>query len=194
MALQFINRRGEVYYINAKGSGNKKAFSASRKPSGVPLNSLPEGYEIYERPESAQVFVRRIKPTLILPAEHQRVQDAIRKLARLDHFIVDVENTSLVVYITDAERDVSLVLMTEIASMTADQMQSAKAFMLTHARYEKMMRFKLVEKNQRRFNAERWCFVSGIEDWYFLDGDKPLADLLQVYIPHLGKESFFELM
>ena len=41
---------------------------------------------------------------------------------------------------------------------------------------------------------KRWCFLGGIDDWRFLAGPTPLADLLDRYTPHLGKESFFELM
>ncbi len=72
MAYQHTNRRGDVYYIQAKGRGGKIAYSAARKPTGTMVDRLPKDYEIYEKPENAQVFVRKIKPTLILPSERIR--------------------------------------------------------------------------------------------------------------------------
>jgi hypothetical protein len=66
--------------------------------------------------------------------------------------------------------------------------------MLRRARYEKMLRFTLTDASPRRFSAERWCFLGSIDNWYFLDGDKPLHHLLEAFVPHLGKESFFELV
>jgi hypothetical protein len=78
--------------------------------------------------------------------------------------------------------------------MTADQAQSMKDFIIGHAMYSKMMRFTLIDAETRRFNVERWCFMGGIDDWYFLDGDAPLATLAEKYVKHLGRESFFELM
>jgi hypothetical protein len=194
MAYEHTNRRGDVYFIQAKERGGKIAYSAARKPSGKAIDRLPEGYEIYEKPENAQVFVRKIKPTKILPIERQLVETSIRKLAKLEHFIVDVEADSLVVYLTDAEPDASLGILRSIAPMTAEQARSMEEFMISHAKYTKMMRFMLMDEKNRRFFAERWCFLGGIDDWYHLAGEKMLAELVEEYVPHLGQESFFDLM
>lgn len=194
MPFQHTNRRGDVYYVQTKKRGDKIAYSAARKASGTLLDRLPEGYEIYEKPENAQVFIRKIKPTKILPLERQRVETSIRKLANLEHFIVDVEADSLVVYLTDAEPDAALNIMKSMAAMTADQAQSMKDFMVNRAMYTKMLRFVLMDDKSRAFAAERWCFLGSIDDWYFLAGDRTLAELVEAYVPHLGQESFFELI
>jgi hypothetical protein len=194
MPFQHTNRRGDVYCVQVKKRGDKIAYSAARKPSGKLIDRLPEGYEIYEKPENAQVFVRRIKPTKILPLERQLAETSIRKLANLEHFIVDVEADSLVVFLTDAEPDASLSILRSMAPMTADQARSMKDFMIGRAMYTKMLRFTLTDEQNRAFSAERWCFLGSIDDWYFLDGEKTLADLVERYVPHLGQESFFELM
>jgi hypothetical protein len=74
---------------------------------------VPEGYKIYETPANAQVFVRKIKPTRILPTERQLVETSIRKLAKPEYFIVAVEDESIVIYLTDAEPDESLRMLRE---------------------------------------------------------------------------------
>lgn len=154
---------------------------------------MPEGYEIYEKPESAQVFIRKVKPTRIVPMERQLLEVSLRRLAKLDHFIVAVETRSLVVYISDAEPDAALSVMRMIAPMTPSEARSTREFILSRARYEKMMRFTLMDESSRRFSIERWCFLGGIDDWYLLEGDATFAELLEKYVPHLGQESFFEL-
>jgi len=194
MAYQHTNRRGDVYYIQAKGRGGKIAYSAARKPTGTMVDRLPKGYEIYEKPENAQVFVRKIKPTLILPSERQLVETSVRRLAKLEHFIVDVETDGIVVYLTDAETDASLGILSELAPMSADQGQSMRDWIISRAMYSKMMRFSLMDRQSRRFAVERWCFLGGIDDWFFLAGDKTLVELVNEYMPHLGTESCFELM
>ncbi|HZL38025.1 MAG TPA: hypothetical protein VFC78_22105 [Tepidisphaeraceae bacterium] len=193
MAYQHTNRRGDVYYIQAKERGDKIAYSATRKPTGKLLDRVPEGYQVYEHPANAQIFVRKAKSTKILPTERQLLESSIRKLAKLEHFIVDTEADSLVVYLSDAEADAALNTMRSVAPMTADQARSMRSFMLSHATYSKMMRFVLMDDDIRSFGVERWCFLGAIDDWYFLDSAETLAELAKRYVPHLGKESFFEL-
>jgi hypothetical protein len=60
--------------------------------------------------------------------------------------------------------------------------------------YSTMLRFTLVDAGRRLFDAERWCFRGSIDDWIEPGGPKPLDALLKTYVPHLGQESFFELM
>jgi hypothetical protein len=194
MAYQHTNRRGDIYYIQAKERGDKVAYSATRKVTGKLVDRLPKGYEIYEKPENAQLFVRKIKPTTILPIERQMVEKSLRKLARLEYFIVDVEADSIVVYLTDAEPGASVNLLRAMAPMTADQAESMRDFIIRRAMYSKMMRFVLTDENNRSFAVERWCFLGGIDDWFFLAGEKALGELIAKFVPHLGKESFFELI
>ena len=59
--------------------------------------------------------------------------------------------------------------------------------------YQKVLRFTLIDEDDRRFAAERWCFLGSIDDWIPLSGGE-LAGLIERYAPHIGKESFFELM
>ena len=60
--------------------------------------------------------------------------------------------------------------------------------------YQKVLRFTLIDEDTRRFAAERWCFLGSIDNWIDLSGGGELAGLVKRYAPHIGKESFFELM
>jgi hypothetical protein len=54
------------------------------------------------------------------------------------------------------------------------------------------MRFVLVDEKRRWFHVERMCYL-GDADWLLLDGGD-LKRLVEDYCPHLGRESFYELI
>src|ERR1700677_4073365 len=75
-SLQYENRRGDLYYLQeGKTSTGKPKYYAARKLTGVPLEALPDGYAIYERPENAQVVVRKVKPSPITEFERRQAED-----------------------------------------------------------------------------------------------------------------------
>jgi hypothetical protein len=58
-----------------------------------------------------------------------------------------------------------------------------------------MLRFVLLGGEGRQFWAERWCCRGRMDGWFALSGGPgELAPLVARYGPHLGRESFFELM
>ena len=64
-------------------------------------------------------------------------------------------------------------------------------------RYMKVMRFTLVDEKNRTFRVQRWCFRGSIDRWidlYESRSEGKLADLVKRFCPHIGQESFFELM
>ena len=193
MPYQYTNRRGDVYYIQAKDRAGKTAYSATRKPTGTLVDRVPDGYEIYESPGNGQVFARKRRPTKIRPAERTLVEASVRKLAKGQHCIVDVEVDSIVVYLTDADPDSAVRIIGSLAPMMGDAVQTLRARLLRDATYSKMLRFVLADEDKRSFAVERWCFLGSIDDWYFLSLGDSLAKLAARYVPHLGKDSFYDL-
>jgi len=59
--------------------------------------------------------------------------------------------------------------------------------------YRPIMRFILEDKKRRTFVAERFCFKGSIDDWINISGPDSLENLLKAYLPHLGKDSFYDL-
>jgi hypothetical protein len=191
VALVYVNRKGETYYLlPTKGRSGKWHFARHSGPGAA--EALPSGYEPWERPENGQVVVRKIKPTRITPLERRLVENAIAAQAALRHSIVDVDGDAMVVYlpnIDDGKTD-ELLAGTHAAD---DGERHVRDEMVRRSRYAPMMRFVLLDGELRLFSCERWCFLGGIDDWYFLAGERALAELVDRYVPHLGKESFFEL-
>ena len=128
-----------------------------------------------EHPETAQVVVRRHKPSQIHGEEKSYSEESIRQGAKGPLFIVDLEDRSPVVYTSDTEADVRLMAIRRIAPVDEETALRTRHWMLTHARYSKMLRFTLTDRKTRRFSLERWCFSGSIDNWIWIDGDTHLA-------------------
>lgn len=192
MPVEYTNRKGDVYYLHeGRTPTGKPKFFFSKNPEGAAASALPCGYEVYETPEYGLVYVRKAKPAVITPLEREVVCDAIRRRSTVQHFIVDIQKDSLVVYLPALdERELRPFISEQIYGSRA---QAAMEGIMKGSPYTKMMRFELVDRDKRLFHVCRWCFSGGIDDWIFLDGPAPLGKLADKYVRHLGQESFFEL-
>src|SRR4051794_30508842 len=165
MAVRHVNRKGQTFFLHeTRIKTGKPKYFFSMKEDGVLVQSIPEGHEVYENPD-AQVFLRKKLPRFITDEEIAVVREGLRKHAKAQPCMADVRERHIVVY--HSERG---------------------------DLYQKMLRFTLVDEDRRRFAAERWCFLGSIDDWIHLHGIADLATLVERFGPHIGKESFFQLM
>ena len=192
MGGEYINRRGERYYLlQGKTKTGKPKYYASRKPDGVAVDAVPDGYELHENPERGIVSVRKVRPSRIRPEEREQLELWTRELAGIDHFIIDRDGDSLIVYTPSTDPgDTVRALERVFGGLPLEKVE----WIVTQAYYTAMMRFTLTDADKRRFTLERWCFHGAIDDWFPLACDKPLEELAQQYLPHLNRESFFGLM
>ena len=198
MGVEYTNRKGDSYFLQAgKTRTGKPRYWFGRKLTGEAVEVIPPGYEIYEHPEAGLVSLRKAKPTQISQLDRDILSDSIRRYAGLEHFIVDVEGDSLVVYLPDmgeenADRLIGR-LMGPLMGLSP-RLLAAKTSMIRSSGYTKMMRFTLVNPDERVFAVERWCFRGSVDDWIWVGGPAPLENLVRKYGKHLGKESFYEMM
>ena len=195
MGVEYTNRKGDVYYLHAgKTRTGRPRYFFSREPSDAPVDTVPAGYEIYESPEAGLVYMRKAKAVAIAPFEREMVCEGIRRHAGLEHFLVDAQEDSLTVYLPTATEDVQAALAKGLPFTSPKKVRAAADRIIRRSPYVKMMRFVLVDEDERLFHVERWCLLGGLDDWMFLDGPATLAKLVRKYMIHLGTESFFELM
>jgi hypothetical protein len=165
MAVTHVNRKRQTFYLHeTRTRTGKPKYYFSMKDDGQLVGAIPEGYEVYENPD-AQVFLRKELPRFIRGEEIAIVREGLRKYAGDRHCMADVREKHIIVY--DSEGG---------------------------SLYQKVLRFTLIDEGSRRFAAERWCFLGSIDDWIPLSGGGDLARLVEKYGPHIGKESFFELI
>ncbi len=200
MVVQYTNRKDDIYYLQAgKTKTGKPRYWCGQKLTGEPLDAIPESFEIREDPARAIVTVRKAQPTEISPLEVKILSDGIRQHAGLEHFIVDVEGDSLVVYLPDRGEDMADEMRERfggLLSLMPSRMQETKDWLMRRSNYTKMMRFRLVDPAKRLFVVQRWCFRGSVDDWIGLGRRTaaPLPDLVRAYVQDLGKESFYDLM
>lgn len=195
MAIEHVNRKGDTYYLHAGTTRTgKPRYFFSKKRGDTPVNDIPVGYEVYESPEAGLVFLRRAKPVLIAPFEREVVSNGIRRYAGLEHFVVDAQQNSLVVWLPVTDENELAKLGGGRLSASPSKMQPTIDSIMRRAPYAKMMRFLLADEDERLFHAERWCFLGSIDQWVHLGGSSPLWELVEKYVKHLGKASFFDLM
>ena len=94
MPVTHVNRKRDTYYLHA---GKTKAWNPrywfSKSTEGELVGSIPEGYEVYENPD-AQVFLRKIAPQLVTPAEIAMVEEGLRRYAPGQNCLVDVQGST----------------------------------------------------------------------------------------------------
>ena len=92
MFIQHTNRAGKIYYLREQKTKTGKTryfFSARKEGKGTAVEKIPEGYEIYEHPENAQVFLRKRQPQLITGIEKRLVESIAQKLKSSKSYLVD---------------------------------------------------------------------------------------------------------
>jgi hypothetical protein len=186
MPVTHINRKRDTYYLHTGTTKTgKPRYWFAKSAEGDLLESIPKGYEVYENPD-AQVFLRKIVPHLVTPVEVAVVEDGLKRHATGQNCIVNVEGKQIVVY--HAER-----IALEFKRF---------GFGLTELRtfnqcYLKVMRFTLADEKDRTFRVQRWCFRGSVDRWIDLwdsRSEGKLSDLVKRFCPHIGQESFYELM
>ena len=197
--LQYENRMGTVYYLQEGTTRTgKPKYYTGRKLTGKPLAALPEGYEFYERPDTAQVVVRTIKSSPITEFERKLTEEIVRRASGLEHCIVDVEDDALIVYAPSRNRaDADALEKLLFSTIPGLRIPIPNEFRERHIKssvYVKMLRFELTDLDTRAYRAERWCFRGSIDGWIMLPGSGPLDKLVEKYAKHLDQESFYDLM
>lgn len=195
MPITHRNRKGDVYYLHeGVTKTGKPRYHFSRNDEGTLTDEIPAGYEIYEKPDNAQVYLRKVRPSPITPAERDFAETECRRLADNKAVLVDIEGDSLIVYTSDGVNERRVTEFAETYDMPLGNAREHLEWCAAGAPYMKMLRFTLVEEDQRLFSVDRWCFLGSIDDWFPVGGSLTLDHAVEHYAPHLFRESFFELM
>ncbi|MEI8375624.1 MAG: hypothetical protein WCJ35_22615 [Planctomycetota bacterium] len=73
MSMKHVNRKRDTYFLHeGKTKTGKPKYFFSKESEGILLDTIPNGYEVYENP-NAQVFLRKITPQVITNEEVQIV-------------------------------------------------------------------------------------------------------------------------
>jgi len=204
----YTNRDGEVYYPHAVRLKDGRTIYVMRKRPEGAVKSLPDGYEVRENIHG-QVSVRRRRPKRFTETEERLLCGALEQL-RPFAYELDIDGRIATVYASAQDRKCfTESLDAEFADGFADALTKtlAKSYssdlvaMFRARRQEKdarrprfyaVLRFVIADKRERLFSVERVCFT-GESSWVRLEV-MPLSAAVMKYLPHLGRDSFFDLI
>ncbi|MBI2826465.1 MAG: hypothetical protein HYX69_17445 [Planctomycetia bacterium] len=147
----------------------------------------------YEDPNNAIVSIRKVRPSRIQAFERELLTRLANEVASAP-VLVDLEIDSLVVYAADANPDASIQAMKRLLGVSSGDEQQHREWIVRNSRYSPAFRFTLSDEDERLYSVARWCYLGSVDDWVFLQGSSSLETLARTYLPHAGKESYFDLM
>ena len=190
MAIKYDNRKRQTYYLHqgTTKTGKPKYFF-SMKSEGSLVETMPDGYEIYENP-NAQVFLRMVQPKIISDGERATVELGIKEFSNLSDYQIDIKKDIITVYTADQDAN----LLSDMLHLSGrNDLSEAKTKLRLSISYSPMLCFILIDENRRIFMTQRYCFLGRVDDWIEIGNQGNLQDLVENYVRHLGQESFFDL-
>jgi len=163
------------------------------KDKGNLVEKIPEGYEIYEHPSNAQVFLRKKQPQIVTDIDNHLINKYLKKLKSPYRYISDIKGKIITVYESNQNIDELKELFKKLPFEEHLSNSYITEILEQETTYRPIMRFILEDKKQRIFIAERFCFKGSIDDWIYIGGPDSLENLLKAYLKHLGQDSFYDL-
>ena len=191
--MKHVNRMRKTYYVfeGTTKTGKPKYYVPLKAVSdaGKQIDVLPDDFELYEDPTVGRVSIRKKAPSDIHEFELALVRahiksmncDTIARVISKGKFILIYESPSTEHFDSFARN------MGGLPDFAVRMMQATSQ--MSHA-----FRLKLIGKNERIFESQRYCSRGTIDDWISLHHDGPLDELCKTYLRHLGQESFYELI
>ena len=94
-----ISRTKKNYYIHQRiTKKGKTTYYLSPKEQGNIVKKLPQGYEIYDHPETNQPFIRPIPPKIISDEELKVVENCMNKSSDVKHYRIVIQKNAIVIY------------------------------------------------------------------------------------------------
>lgn len=193
LSLPYTNRAGKTYFLyqGVTRTGKPRYYFSGREKVGAEqITRIPEGYEIYERPENGQVFLRKVTPRLLTEVEQQCIASALAALKEPFRYLMDCQKQYVTIFESSA-RDTESEMREagRFRNLKPDYMEK----MVRMSHFIPVLRFELVDREKRKFHPQRFCFLGRIDDWISLKGSGDLSTLANQYIPLLGTDAFYEV-
>lgn len=161
------------------------------------MDEIPEGYEIYEHPEDAQVFLRKKRCHLITDLEEQFVKKHLDTLRCSRRYLVDRKDQYITIYESNCDTEnlkgIFGDLLSNISTRTGITTDDARTAFVNIAdrHYTAVLRLCLDDREKRTFTAERFCFRGPIDDWIYFAGPDEFKSMVKKSVAILGKDEFF---
>ena len=193
MAITRVNRKQKTYYLHqGQTKTGKPKYFFSMKSEGELVETIPDSFEVYENPRG-QVFLRKIQAKIITDDEIAVVEAGMKQFSQVERFIIDVKKEIVSIFTPDQD----IATLSETLASTAlffyqdpKKIQQGLERSLT---YSSDLQFVLRDKQKRLFQTQRYCCLGRIDAWINIGAVDRLETLVQLYVKHIGQESFYDL-
>ena len=197
MLVSYTNRKGMTYTLYRRQTRTGKPryyFGRPGQRQDEPVLEIPPGYTISESVNGV-VSLAKDHPALIQPEEMAAVEAAVRQHPEAHRYRVAAKGNRIEVYEQVGPDYNAVVSDLHVPGLSRPGLaEELRALEERHAHYIPVLRFTLLDPNQRLFSVERMCYLGSIDGWLELHGHTgPVADLAHALIPTLGTEQFYEL-
>ncbi|MEM1123122.1 MAG: hypothetical protein AAGJ18_21950 [Bacteroidota bacterium] len=193
MAKAFKNSKEQAFYIKSKKTkkGNT-TYYMTKKLDNECLDEEPVGFEVFERPDSRTLFIRRRKPNKFGLKGLNYIKKELEKNKAISDFKVDVNGDIVKIYTTDLESGADNVFGGGLRDLLFNNAQ-VDIFRKAFQRYEERMRIKIVErKDEKEYLVYRYCYRGSVDDWIVIDAGEDLGQLAKDNLKLIGTEAYFE--
>jgi hypothetical protein len=156
------------------------------------LTQIPQGYEIRESVNGV-VSLTKMRRREISYGEISAVMAAVRMHPNASRYRVDTKSSEITIYESIGPHCLELAVELGLSKLCQSTLRRIEERERSSGQFSPMMRFILTDKHRRLFTAQRMCFLSGRDDWIYLQYDKPIGKLARQLVPALGTDQFFEL-
>jgi hypothetical protein len=118
---------------------------------------------------------------------------AVRMHPKASRYRVDAKTSDITIYERIGPDRLELAAELGIDKLSKNALRRIEERENSSGQFSPIMRFILTDEVRRLFLAQRMCFLSGMDDWIYLQYDKPIAKLARQLVPALGTDEFFEL-
>jgi hypothetical protein len=190
MPVNYTNRKGQTYSLcQGTTRTGKPRFFFAREPKGEPVDAVPAGYHI-EESVNGVVSLARERPQVITSAELAAVEAAVQRHPKRGDYQVRIKDNTILIF---ERQGPDIAALQSIFGHRGLLPRSAVEHLEQAGQYIPIMRFILIEREQRVFAAQRWHFSGSIDDWVDINGTGQVAALARHLVPRLGTDAYFEL-
>ena len=191
MPISHTNCYGQIYYLHeGKTKTGKPKYFMSKMAEGNLAESVPGGYEIYERPGGV-ISVRKIPKTPILPHELKYVQDKIAPLGDKEN--AELEKLLNKLYPFEATVGGKRQRMPfELRTRFEAEIKGKEiiVYEVRGGRVTPMLKFTLLDEDTREYSAEHW-YIGKHDRWRHLKSGQ-LRNLVNKYCPKMPADGLYE--
>lgn len=195
MPVTYTNRKGQTYYLcQGKTKTGKLHYYFAREPKEGSPDQIPEGYQISESVNGVVSLVKD-RPQLIMPQEVAIVEAVLACHPKSRDYRVAVQKNQIVIHERlGPDIDTLSAMFGKISALRPDMVKMRLQEQLDKmARFSPILRFILVDQEERKFKAERWSYLGDSEDWIDIGESGKLEILARRLIPKLRTDDFLEL-